>query len=307
MIARMLAILFLAVFLVYPNSVQALELEKVLILNSDASIKRYLTAQALFKAEFAGDTVDVDLGDRWLTEKDFNKIVKKEQPKIIYAIGSKAYAWANRVDEDVKVVFSSLINWSRLQIDNRTRGIANELQVDMQMTLYRYLFPHLKRVGILYSDEFNREMVRKIEKSAKNMGIKLVKKTVKQPDEVQKSLQSLLPHVDSLWLIADPVVLSGSSTVKNIFAISHRAQIPIISYSDIFINFGASLILSADIPTMAKQVVFHINEIQKGNESKMQNVVDPAGSNIILNLKKVKEYGLELNHEALSSVNTFIE
>jgi putative ABC transport system substrate-binding protein len=38
-----------------------------------------------------------------------------------------------------------------------------------------------------------------------------------------------------------------------------------------------------------------------------EKVQYPAGSHIILNLKKVKEYGLHYNEEALSVVNQIVE
>ena len=43
-------------------------------------------------------------------------------------------------------------------------------------------------------------------------------------------------------------------------------------------------------------------------KEKMEEKVQyPAGSHIILNLKKVKEYGVEYNEEALASVNRIID
>ena len=80
---------------------------------------------------------------------------------------------------------------------------------------------------------------------------------------------------------------------------------PIYTYDKAFADLGATLIMSADIPTMIRQsaeIVSNILEYLK-IEEKAQN---PAGSHIILNMKKVEEYGLNLNIEALDSVNEIV-
>ena len=119
------------------------------------------------------------------------------------------------------------------------------------------------------------------------------------------ALKKLLPKVDALWLIPDPIVISNIESVNKLFGQCQTAGKPIYTYDKAFAGLGATLIMSADIPTMIRQsaeIIFSIQEDRK-IEEKVQN---PAGSHIILNMKKVEEYGLNLNIEALDSVNEIV-
>ena len=83
-----------------------------------------------------------------------------EYPDLIYCIGTKAYLIAQKFVSERNIVFSSIINWQRLPVTEKTYGVSNELHPGMQMTMYRYVFPAVKRIGVLYSKSFNREWLR---------------------------------------------------------------------------------------------------------------------------------------------------
>ena len=66
------------------------------------------------------------------------------------------------------------------------------------------------------------------------------------------------------------------------------------------------LIVSVDNPTTGRQAAAISREVLSGDVVK-KKVQLPAGSHIILNLKKANEYGLKYGEMALSVVNRFIE
>jgi len=81
---------------------------------------------------------------------------------------------------------------------------------------------------------------------------------------------------------------------------------PVFAYDDLFAHYGAVLILSADIPTVGRQAA----ELAAGiiaNRVNVEKIQNPAGSQITLNMKKVEEYGIRLDEDALASVNRIIE
>ena len=83
-------------------------------------------------------------------------------------------------------------------------------------------------------------------------------------------------------------------------------KIPIFSYHTAFAKFGAVLAVSADNATIGRQAASIATEVLSGTEID-DKVQFPAGSYIILNLCKVRQYGLEYNEEALDSVNSIID
>ncbi|MCF6149145.1 MAG: hypothetical protein E3K37_10855 [Candidatus Kuenenia sp.] len=278
----------------------------VLIINSNESVKKYSLIQGVFKTNFEGSTTEMDIGSNWLDEKKIEKSIGDTNPDLIFSIGSKAYIMASRIAKDTNIIYSLGINWQRFMITDKTYVIASELPPMTNMMMYRYFFPDIKTVGIIYSKNHNKEWFMKAITESEQVGIKIIGRAITKEKEASTALNYLLPKVDALWLISDPVVLSGMECVNEIFARCDALKIPVFSYDQLFANFGASFIISADVATMGEQAAKTAQNIQLNNTA-VEKVQNPAGTYIAINVKKIEQYGIKLNTKALSSVNEFIE
>lgn len=280
--------------------------KKVLILNSDVSIINYSLAHTGFQSKLPVPENVVDLGSKWVDEEKIKDAIHDINPSVIYCIGTRAYLLAYRFAGNKHLVFSSIINWRRLPMGKNTYGISNELPPSMQLTMYRYFFPEIHKIGILYSKDYNKEWIDIAVKSAKDVGITIMKRAINRQDEVTSVLEELLPKVDVLWLTPDPGVISNTELVEKIFQQSNDVRKPVFSYSEAFADLGATLIISADIPTIGMQAAGIALDLLS-NKGSTERVQSPAGSHITINLRQVKKYKIKLNEEALDSVNQVIE
>ena len=287
------------------NTLLARENKGVVILNSDMSIYKYSLAQTELKLKITNLKGEIDLGSKWIDEKKIKKMILEIDPEVIYCIGSKAYQIAYKLAGNKNIVFSLVINWRRHPVGKGTYGISNEPLQGIQLMMYRYFFQDVNKIGVLYSKTYNKEWFDVAVESAKDVGIRLIGKSISKPDKIGSALKKLLPKVDALWLIPDPTVIYDIESVNKLFGQCQAAGKPIYTYDKAFVDLGATLIMSADIPTMVRQSAEMVFDILEGRkiEEKIQN---PAGSYIILNMKKVEEYGLHLNIDALDSVNEII-
>lgn len=296
--------LIVSLVLCFSQTLQADSKDKLLILNSDLSVQKYALMQAVFQEHNHYSATVLDLAA--YSDARAGAVVEEGGHQIIYSIGTKAYLLARQVAPDKKIVFSSVMNWRRLPLTGSSYGIAQELPAIMQLMMFRYLFPDLTKIGVLYSKQFNDEWLTDAERAGREMGIDVIGKNISDSDQLSPRLDELLGEVDALWLIADPLVLANKESVGRVFALSERHQKPVFTYSEIFIDLGAVLVISADIPTMSRQASALVSSLFKGLP--ISRKVDyPAGSHVILNLKKQKQYPLRLNKEALGSVNQIIE
>ncbi len=300
-------ILFISAFLSFfiSKDLLARENKGVIILNSDVSIYKYSLAQSELKSKITNLKGEIDLGSKWIDEKSVEKMIYDVDPYVIYCIGSKAYQMAYRLAGDKKIVFSLVINWRRHPIGKCTYGISNEPLQGIQLMMCRYFFPDVSKIGILYSDTYNKEWFDVAVESARDVGISILGKSVNKPDNIESALKKLLPKVDALWLIPDPIVINDIESVNKLFGQCQTAGKPIYTYDKAFVELGATLIMSADIPTMISQSSEIVSSILEDQQIE-EKVQSPAGSHIILNVKKVDEYGLNLNIEALDSVNEIV-
>jgi putative ABC transport system substrate-binding protein len=176
----------------------------------------------------------------------------------------------------------------------------------MQITLFRYVFPDVKKIGVLYSGQYNSQWFNKTRTEAKEMGVEIIGQAVSKTKNSVFALENIIPEINALWLISDPKIMADKKILMDIFSVCEARKIPIFSYHDIFAEYGAVLIVSVDNPTIGRQAAGMVMEVVSGEKIE-EKVQYPAGSHIVLNLKKVKEYGLKYNANALSAVNKIIE
>jgi putative ABC transport system substrate-binding protein len=284
----------------------------ILIVNSDQSIEHYATIQQAFEAELSELNVkitEINLAGKMLETESFQKKVATINPYLIYIIGSKAYTQASVATfQNKPLIFSSIINWRRLNVDNNTYGISLELPTEMQLLMYSYLFPNLRTLGVLYSKRHNGQWFELAASQVKEVGLSLHGKDITAKNEVAPALQEILPKVDALWLISDPVVLYDTEQVAHIFAQAATLKKPIFAYDTLFSQYGSVLTVATDIPTMGRQAASLAQDIlEQIPINKEERIQQPMGSHVTLNLKQVIEYEIKIDYTALSSVETIIQ
>ena len=304
------ASLLLAAFLsaLIPMPVAA-EQGKILIVNSDATVEKYREVRDAFKSQLAasytGRLIDFD------AQSDDQgaalvKIIKDENPDLVFGIGSKAYQLAVQFAGDKPVLFSSVINWQRFGQHPHHYGITNELSLSQELSLLRFLLPGLNRVGVLYTPEFNNERIKEARVQIREVGLTLVEQPISSAGELNTLLEKMLPGIDVLWLIADPGVLADRASVENIFSRSNQYRKPVYTYSDAYTQYGAGLVASADTPTIGRQAATLAQSILAGDVIK-EAVQTPAGSHISLNACQLDKLHTRYNNDALDAVNQLVE
>jgi putative tryptophan/tyrosine transport system substrate-binding protein len=279
---------------------------KIMVINSNAAVDKYKIAQEEFTKSIPTPVMELDLGDKKLKLREIEDFLYDEYPDLVYCIGTKAYLLANKFISERNIVFSSVLNWHRLPLSQKTYGVSSELNPEMQITLFRYIFPGIKRIGILYSPKYNKHFFNEAQTAAKEMGVEIVGRSLSKRRNVVPELKGLLKEIDALWLISDPVVMSDKESLMAVFKECNKSKIPILSYHEAFAEYGAMVIVSVDNPTTGRQAAAISQEVLSKDLVK-KKVQLPAGSHITLNLKKANEYGLKYGEMALSVVNQIIE
>ena len=292
--------------LLFPGSLNSDDGRQILLINSDATVEKYEVVGNDFMKASPHRVTEVRLDEKKWKISDVEDLIYDEDPDLVYCIGTKAYLIAKAYAGNTNVVFSSIINWMRLPRTDKTYGVSNELHAGMQMMLFRHIFPDVKKIGVLYSKEYNSQWFERIREVAREMDVEIVGQPVSANENNIAALKALLPKIDALWLISDPVIVSDNQALMDVLKTCDENKKPVFSYHDAFAKYGATLIVSVDNPTIGRQAAGIATEVLAG-EKMEEKVQYPAGSHIILNLGKAKEFGLEYNEDALASVNTIIE
>ncbi|MBF0180251.1 MAG: hypothetical protein HQM03_09530 [Magnetococcales bacterium] len=280
---------------------------KILIINSNGAIARYEEIRKEFLAQLGQPAHTVDLQGKEDATASVAAEVARYAPDIIFNIGSQAHQVANEKFKEIRQVFAAVINWRRFPVGEYALGVSNEPMSGMQFSLMRSLFPNLKRIGVLFSPEVNREWVETAAEEAKSWQFDLVTRPITDPSRLRDQLINLLEESDALWLISDPVVLSSKEAVLAIFAGADKLRKPVVAYNELFAQYGAALVVSVDTPTIGRQAAMLAKKILNSPKPAGEKVVSPAGSYVILNRKQVSRYDLKINNDAIDMINRIIE
>lgn len=278
----------------------------ILVLNTNSEIKKYKTAYNEFKKKIPYPISSINLNEEKWKLDNIKSMLDNKKFELIYCIGTQAYKLANKYAPNKNIVFSSVMNWMRLPQTKSTYGVSNELNPKMQIIMLRYIFPDIRKLGILYTREFTGEWFDKARQHAQEMGIDVTGINVADKDKVLVSLKEILGEIQMFWLISDPVLLSDKKTLFSIFKICHKERKSILSYHNAYAKYGAALIISPDESTIGRQAaMIAIDLIRK---KKINDKVQfPVGTKIILNLKTVINYGIKYNEEMLGTINEVIQ
>lgn len=298
-------LILLTVFFVGSGFAQS---NKILIVNSEEAVYRYEKIATEFKKVLQQNTyqwIEFNLDSHANAEAELKQLIQQENPVLIYCIGTQAYSLVRNAAPNKKLLFSAVINWQRLNVGQGTYGIANELSSAQEISLLRYFFPAIKTIGLLYNDKFSREYVETIKKDASASGINVINKAINDAQEISEALNEMLPKIDMFWIISDPVVLSSKESVQQIFQAAQLHKKPVYAYSDVYIEQGAVLAISADIATIGRQSAGLAMMVDQGKM--LTGVVQsPAGSMVTLNKCALDALKLKFNQDALDSVNKIV-
>lgn len=272
---------------------------RVMVVNSDSTVAKYAEVAGAFNASLGMSPTEVDSSK--ISDAQLRRLVSSTKPDVIYCIGAAAYQSATLATRDTPIIFSSAINWQRFPSRRRTHVIANELPATAQLTLFRHFFPGLKRVGVLYNRDINRQWFAAAQDAGREVGLEVVGYHVSRASRVDEGIRDLAPKVDAFWLAPDPVVLDSTANIELYFRLTQAARKPVIAYSAAFLSLNPVLVISPDMPTIGRQAAGLVRDLDTA-----EPVCTPAGSEVILNLRRVQEYGLEFNPESLDSVNRII-
>lgn len=185
----------------------------------------------------------------------------RPEPQWVVAIGTTAQRAMQEMFKDdptpppLLAILVPRLAFERTADPARLRsGLQSAIYLDQpaarQMELVRLALPSLRTLGILLGAE-SKHLAPALERAARERGIQLMARQVGQ-DGLFAALQGLLPDVDALLALPDPLVFSGQ-TAANILAAAYRQRLPLIGFSPAYARAGALVSLHSTPAQMGER------------------------------------------------------
>lgn len=269
--------------------------QKVLVLQS-LRVAPYEEAVKGVRSVVTGNVKKLVLSD--LDGIDVAKSVRDERPDVIVAIGTEAMNRVKRIKDTAIVHLMVFDPQGTLTEGANITGIGMHVAPERQLLSAQKVMPRLKSVGTLYNPSRSGALFRKAQATARSAGINLVAREVRSSRDVMHLAEGMKHEIDAFLMLPDATVLTPD-TVEYLLLFSLNNRIPIITFSDKYVEMGALMALDVDPYDLGRQAGEMVRKIQSGTSPESIPRSDPRSAAITINSKIARKLGLSLNEDAL--------
>jgi putative tryptophan/tyrosine transport system substrate-binding protein len=207
----------------------------------------YLQARRGFEQGFAGSgQVDLKFVDGDVRE--LHAIVeelRKDPPQLVVAFGTQAAIAAKSRLHDVPIVYCLALNPVKNDlVGANVGGVRLEVDFAQQFSDLEKLVPHLRRLGVIYSEPVSGRLVRQARTELKP-GVELIARDARDARHAAQFIEEIMGQVDAFWLPWDAVI-ANVPNFRLLVDLSLKNKVALIAPAPPFVEAGALMSVSAD-------------------------------------------------------------
>jgi putative tryptophan/tyrosine transport system substrate-binding protein len=227
--------------------------------------------------------------------KTFNlaEVVKKTRPPLILAIGYDALMKVREIRDIPVVYMMTPAPQSILIHDENFYGISMNILPEKQLEAYVKAIPKLNNIGLIYNPDNTGELVEKALKAAKKKGIQLIVRKAAKASDVPSVLNDMSDKIGAFWMLPD-ITLITSESIELLLITSMEKNIPILTFSDKYVEMGALMSVASDRQDMGRQAGELAQKIIAGDDRADEKIIFARKAVITFNNKVAKKLGIDL-------------
>lgn len=229
---------------------------------------------------------------------DVARMVRDERPDVILAIGAEALARVKRVKDTPIVYLMVLDPQSTLTSGENLTGVSMNVPPERQLAALQSLMPRLRKIGIPHNPSRSGILARKAQAAARSLGIEPVARELRSARDVVPVAEGMKGEVDALWMLPDTTVVTPES-IEFLLLFSLTNRIPILTFSDKYVQMGAIMALDIDPYDLGRQGGDLVRRILSGTPVEQVQRAEPRSIVMTVNAKVARKLGLTLSEEAL--------
>ncbi|MEK7775126.1 MAG: ABC transporter substrate-binding protein [Candidatus Zixiibacteriota bacterium] len=195
--------------------------------------------------------------------------IQSIKPEVIVTIGTATTTLAKAKFPNTPIVFAAVLYpdmsgfvKSLGKPGGNITGASLNIPLETQFSYFKKIVPHLKRVGVLYTQSTKR-LIDEARVVTAGMGLTLVAIPVNENKDLPVALDSIMNSCQGFWSIADPELFNPKST-KFILMTTLRKGLPVMGFSRNVVESGALFALDFDFKAVGKQAGAIVDSILRG-------------------------------------------
>lgn len=262
------------------------------------SIKPYEETLKGFKSSCNCSIKEFDLSET--DGPDVLSEIRKRKPAIVLTIGADALELAKEIE--TPIVYTMVLNPQSIASKKENiSGVSMEIPPGKQVDEFHKALPGIKRIGLVYDPRKTPAgFVSAAIKAAESKGITLVAREVSSSRKVMSAVNSMKEGIDAFWMLPDSTVVTPE-TVEFLLMFSVENTIPILTFSEKYVELGALMSLSMDAFGMGRNAGEIARRIIIDGEDAGNMPVSSNGRAVLsINLKTAGKLGILINSDSIN-------
>ncbi len=237
--------------------------------------------QRLIISELQGEVV----------EEKINKI----NPDLILSVGTKALSRIKHINT-IPIVYLMILNPCSIVSCSKKNitGVSMNISQEWQLRVIEGIFPAIQQIGILYDDEKTGSFVKRALKASQTSRIKIIAENINTSKEVTPAMIKMKEKIDFFWMFPDVTVFTPE-TIEFLFLFSMENQIPVLTFSTNYLDWGALISIVIDAFDMGRQAGEIAEQIFSGTDVESIKSMDAKGKKIYINKKIAEKMGFSID------------
>ncbi|MEJ2725946.1 MAG: ABC transporter substrate binding protein [Deltaproteobacteria bacterium] len=233
-------------------------------------------------------------------ETDIPRKIKRIKPDIVVAIGKDALLTVKKI-KNIPIVYLMVLNpQSMLSGEKNITGVSMNISPEKQLRALLGVLPKTKRIGLVYDPRRTASLVEDAQHAAhaqhaaRKMGVTLLVKKAESSKEVPSLSVDMKGKIDAFWMVPDITVITPD-TVEFLILFSMENNIPLLTFSEKYLELGAFMSTAIDPFDMGVQAAEMANNLLREKDGKSIQQADARKMIVSTNLMIAGKLGVHLN------------
>jgi len=231
--------------------------------------------------------------------------IRRAEPELILAVGLDALKTLEDV-RDIPIVFVMLL-CPECDLASRVNvtGVNMTSSANVQVGRISDMLPDIHSIGVVFDPEKTGTFVENASEVAGPLGIDILEAQVTEAREVPTKLADIRDQAQMIWMLPDVTVMTRQ-TVEFFLLFSLENKIPLIAFSEKYVDMGAFMAFGLDSKDMGRQAGEMANLILSGKSPGEVPVQEARSVSVTVNRTLAKKFGIRVNETQLETVK-FVE
>jgi putative tryptophan/tyrosine transport system substrate-binding protein len=236
-----------------------------------------------------------------MKDKDIVTEIRKAKPSLILSVGMDAFEKARGID-DIPVVYVMVPGLPPIPEKGISfTGVIMNISQEEKLSAFMKAVPSIKNIGLVYNQEKTGYLAQRAIDACRKAGINLIAKEIHNSREAPAAIKSMEGQIDGFWMLPDSTVFT-SETIEYLFLFSIGNRVPILTFSERYLDSGALISVGVDPFDMGSQAGELAREIISGTPVSTILPVDARKAVISINNKIAEKLGINIDEKLFSGV-----